>query len=387
MEPRFRQSASDGAARAGEFAAGHGVFSTPNFMPVGTQGSVKGIDVERLKETGAEIMLVNTYHLWLRPGSEAVQALGGIHKFSGWQGPILSDSGGFQVYSLKSIRRLAEEGVEFKSYLDGSKRLLTPEKSIQIQEELGVDIAMALDECPAAGLERNEVERSLEMTTRWAKRCLAARKRSDMALFGITQGGVYPELRERAAAELSEMEFDGMAIGGVSVGEPKEKTYEILSYHAAQLPAGKIRYLMGVGTPQDIVYAVHCGIDLFDCVIPTRAGRCGRAYVRGEAPYLNLRNAKYQRDSRPLEEGCSCVACRNYSRAYINHLFKAYEMLGPQLLSLHNVTHYMSLMREIREAIREGRFESLYQAEQRRWRSFQSETDESGSELVEDSYV
>ncbi|NLF25808.1 MAG: tRNA guanosine(34) transglycosylase Tgt [Deltaproteobacteria bacterium] len=368
MVTRFTQICSDGAARSGEFSTTHGVFETPNFMPVGTQATVKGVDSERLKELGAQIILVNTYHLWLRPGPEVVSALGGVHKFCAWQGPILSDSGGFQVFSLKDTRHLAEEGVEFKSYLDGAKYLLTPEKSIAIQEQLGVDIAMVLDECPAAGLSYDEVSRSLDLTIRWAQRSLAARKNKNMAVFGITQGGVFPELRARAAAQLSEMDFDGMAIGGVSVGEEKDKVHEVLSYHAAQLPQHKIRYLMGVGTPEDMVFAVKHGVDLFDCVIPTRAGRCGRAYVRGEQPYINLRNAKYQRDEDPLDLSCRCLACRNYSRAYISHLFRTREMLGPQLLSVHNLTHYQELMQAMRQAIRNHTFEDLYQHERQRWK-------------------
>lgn len=369
----YRQTASDGKARQGEMRTGHGVVQTPNFMPIATRGSVKGVDVERLKECGAQIMLVNTYHLWLRPGSPVVRSVGGIHAFSAWRGPILSDSGGFQVYSLQDIRRLTEAGVEFRSHIDGAKCFLSPELSIQIQEELGVDIAMVLDECPAAGQPRDAVERSLELTLRWAKRSLDARRKPGTAVFGITQGSCYPELRARAAEELGALDFDGMAIGGLSVGEPKDKMYEVLSYHVDQLPAGKVRYLMGVGTPEDIVQAVHEGVDLFDCVIPTRSGRFGRAYVSGEKPYLNIKNAAYQTEDRPIDPECSCFCCRTYSRAYLNHLFKVGEMLGPQMLSVHNLSHYLSLMARIREAIAGGQFEALYRQEKARWRGVEGD--------------
>ncbi len=363
----FRQTAVDGKARAGEFQARSGVFSTPNFMPVATRGSVKGVDTERLKECGAQIMLVNTYHLSLRPGSSVVQQLGGIHRFCAWDGPILSDSGGFQVYSLQDIRKLSEDGVEFRSHLDGAKHFLSPERSIEIQEELGVDIAMVLDECPRSGLSHQDVEKSLAMTLRWANRSLAARKKSDTAVFGITQGSTYRDLRTQAAEVLGAGEFDGLAIGGLSVGESKDKMYEVLSYHVQQLPAGKIRYLMGVGTPRDIIEAVLNGVDLFDCVLPTRSGRFGRAYVSGDEPYLNIRNAAFYNQDAPVDPKCSCFCCRKYSRAYLHHLFKVGEMLGPQLLSIHNLAFYLSFMARIREAIREGRFEGFYNEEKTRW--------------------
>jgi queuine tRNA-ribosyltransferase len=357
----------DGKARCGRYATAHGTFDTPNFMPVGTRGSVKGVDCERLRECGSQITLVNTYHLWLRPGPALVEKLGGIHNFTGWHGPILSDSGGYQVFSLKGIRKLSEEGVEFRSHLDGSKHFLTPEGAIGIQEQLGVDIAMVLDECPAGGLPHNEVLSSLELTIRWAKRSLAARKKDTTCIFGITQGGVHRDLRSRAAIELSELNFDGMAIGGLSVGEPKPGMYEVLSYHVDQLPSSKIRYLMGVGTPQDIVQAVFEGVDLFDCVMPTRAGRFGRAFINGEEPFINIKNSQFISSSEPLDRSCQCVACRNYSRGYLHHLIKSGEMLGPQLLSIHNLTHYLSLMKRIREAIKAGTFGELHAAEMRRW--------------------
>lgn len=365
---RFSCIATCDDARRGMFTTSHGTFDTPNFMPVGTRASVKGVDCERLKETGAQITLVNTYHLWLRPGHEEIKRLGGIHRFCNWEGPILSDSGGFQIFSLQGIRKLSEAGVEFRSHIDGSAQFLSPEKAIEIQEALGVDIAMVLDECPAADMDYAAVEKSLEMTHRWAVRCLDARQQPDRtAVFGITQGGMHRDLRTRSAEYLSSLPFDGLAIGGLSVGEPKPVMYEVLSYHVSQLPQTGIRYLMGVGTPQDIVEAVSRGIDLFDCVMPTRAGRFGRAYVRGDTPYLNIKNAVYRDDAAPLDASCSCLACRAYSRAYIHHLFRVDEMLGPILLSVHNLTHYLDLMQTIRSSIAEGNFEALYAKEHARW--------------------
>ncbi|MBX7137343.1 MAG: tRNA guanosine(34) transglycosylase Tgt [Oligoflexia bacterium] len=367
MPGTFQINKTSGLSRLGKFTTSNGSFETPNFMPVGTRGSVKGVDIERLAEAGAQIMLVNTYHLWLKPTAPIVRGLGGIHKFTGWQGPILSDSGGFQVFSLKSIRKISEEGVEFRSHIDGAKCFLSPEISIQTQEELGVDIAMVLDECPAGGCDFGYFERSLAMTQRWAARSLAARRKETTSIFGITQGGSHRELRTRAAQEIGALDFDGVAIGGLSVGEPKSEMYEVLSYHPQQLPAAKIRYLMGVGTPEDIVEAVRNGVDLFDCVMPTRAGRFGRAFINADEPTLNIKNSKNQNDTAPLDQNCSCLACRHHSRGYLHHLFKVGEMLGPQLLSIHNLTHYLSLMRSIREALAEDRFEALYREIQSRW--------------------
>jgi queuine tRNA-ribosyltransferase len=356
--------------RLGTLQTTHGLIETPNFMPVGTKATVKGIDVERLRESGAQITLVNTYHLWLRPGPERIQKLGGIQKFSGWHGPILSDSGGYQVFSLKGMRKLSEEGVEFQSHLDGSKQFLSPEKAVWIQETLGVDIAMVLDECPSPGQPIEDLKRSLDMTHRWAARCLAARAHPDKTqLFGITQGGGHRSLRTESAQILSEMPFNGMAIGGLSVGEPKEVMYDVLSYHPSQLPANKVRYLMGVGTPEDIVTAVKFGVDIFDCVMPTRSGRFGRAFIRGEEPFINIRNTKFALDDTPLDPTCHCVACRNYSKAYLHHLFKVDEMLGPQMLSAHNIYHYLQLMRDVRAAIKAGTFEELYQRIKATWAS------------------
>lgn len=364
----FSLTHSSSSARCGLATCHHGTFETPNFMPVGTKASVKGIDVERLKEAGTQITLVNTYHLWLRPGHETIKKLGGIHKFSAYDGPILSDSGGYQVFSLESLRKITEEGVEFRSHLDGTQLLLTPELSVQIQEALGVDIAMAFDECPPAAAPYDILASSLERTIRWEKRCLSARSREETALFGITQGGRFKELRTSSAQQLSELPFDSFAIGGLSVGEPKEVMYEVLSYHPEQLPHSKIRYLMGVGTPEDIITAVSYGVDLFDCVMPTRSGRFGRAFVSGAEPYLNIRNARFGSDADPLDSQCVCVACRNYSRAYLHHLFRSEEMLGPQLLSLHNVTYYLNFLRTIRDSIQNSTFHELYRNEKIRWK-------------------
>lgn len=367
MSSRYTLQTSHGKARRGSFRARSGVFQTPTFMPVGTRASVKGVDVERLAECGASVMLVNTYHLWLRPGHERIKRLGGIHAFTAWKGPILSDSGGFQVFSLKSIRTITEEGIEFRSHLDGSKQFLSPEKSIEIQQTLGVDIAMALDECPPSDLDFAAFDRSLDMTLRWAKRSLAARTDPEMCMFGITQGGCHKDLRTKSAQQISEIPFDGYAIGGLSVGEPKASMYEVLSYHPDQLPASHLRYLMGVGTPEDIIEAVSQGVDIFDCVMPTRSGRFGRVFVNEDPPFFNIKNARFAEDTRPIDSQCHCLACRLYSRAYIQHLFKTGEMLGPQLASIHNLTHYLSFMGRIRTAIEDGSFSNLYGEIKSRW--------------------
>jgi queuine tRNA-ribosyltransferase len=365
---RYTLKKMSGKARRGSFRTRAGTFETPIFMPVGTRGSVKGVDVERLAELGTQIMLVNTYHLWLRPGHERVKAVGGIHAFTGWKGPILSDSGGYQVFSLKSIRTLTEEGIEFRSHIDGTKQFLSPEGSINVQQTLGVSIAMALDECPASTMDYAAYEKSLEMTYRWAKRSLAARTDPEMCLFGITQGGCHKDLRTRAAEQICGLPFDGLAIGGLSVGEPKEAMYETLSYHVDQLDKERIHYLMGVGTPEDIIEAVSQGVDIFDCVMPTRSGRFGRVFVDNDPPFFNIKNSRFAEDTGPLDPTCTCVACRNYSRAYINHLFKVGEMLGPQLASIHNLTHYLSLMKRIRESIEDETFEQLYALIKGRWK-------------------
>lgn len=367
MSTKYELKRKDGAARRGLFRTRSGTFETPTFMPVGTRASVKGVDVQRLAECGASVMLVNTYHLWLRPGEQRIKTLGGIHRFTGWSGPILSDSGGFQVFSLKGIRKISEEGVEFRSHLDGSKRFLSPEISIGVQQSLGVDIAMALDECPASTLDKVALDKSLDMTLRWAKRSLDARLDESMCLFGITQGGCYRELRTKSAEAISQIPFDGYAVGGLSVGEPKESMYAVLEYHVDQLPAAKIRYLMGVGTPEDIIEGVSRGIDIFDCVMPTRSGRFGRIFVNDTPPFYNIKNSQYCEDLQPLDPTCECFACRTYSRAYVHHLFKVGEMLGPQLASIHNLTHYLTLMKEIRGSIERGVLNDLYRTVKARW--------------------
>lgn len=369
MMTRLIVKTRDGLARRSSFSVRAGVFETPTFMPVGTRASVKGVDVERLAACGAKVMLVNTYHLWLRPGEERIHRLGGIHSFTGWNGPILSDSGGFQIFSLKGIRKITEEGVEFRSHLDGSKRFLSPEISIGVQQKLGVDIAMALDECPASTLDKKALETSLDMTLRWARRSLDARSDSTMCLFGITQGGCHSDLRAKSAESISALPFDGYAIGGLSVGEPKRAMYEVLSYHVEQLPDSHIRYLMGVGTPEDIIEAVSRGVDIFDCVMPTRSGRFGRIFVNDAPPFYNIKNSHFAEDLAPLDPSCSCFACRTYSRAYIHHLFKVGEMLGPQLASIHNLTHYLSFMESIRNSIEQGTFMELYHLIKTRWAS------------------
>jgi queuine tRNA-ribosyltransferase len=366
----FKILSNHGTARVGEFTTLHGSFSTPNFMPVATRGAVKGIDSDKLSQLGAEVILVNTYHLWLRPGEEVVAKLGGVHKFSGWGKTILSDSGGYQVFSLSQMRKITEDGVQFRSQLDGSQLFLTPEVAIEVQETLGVDIAMMFDECPPAEADFEYHKASLARTLRWGARAQKARKKSDKThLFGITQGGLFKELRGHSAEEIARLNFDGNAIGGLSVGETPHQMYEVLSYHVEQLPREKIRYLMGVGTPRDIVIAVSLGIDLFDCVMPTRAGRFGRAFLMSEAPYLNIKNSKYARDKEALEDNCGCPTCQKYSRAYLNHLFKVDEMLGPILLTQHNLWLYLNLMRKIRHSISEGKLELLTQDIKRLWES------------------
>lgn len=367
MRTRYELLSEDGRARRGRLHTIRGVVETPQFMPVGTQGTVKGIDVERLKVCGATMILANTYHLLLRPGPERIAALGGIHRFTGWEGPILSDSGGFQVFSLTALRKLTEDGVTFRSHLDGREIHLSPETSIATQEQFGVTVAMAFDECPPADGARELIAAAVARTNRWARRSLAARTREDVSLFGITQGAGDRELRTQSAEDLSTLPFDGMAIGGLSVGEPTSVMYDVLSYHPTQLPRDKVRYLMGVGTPRDIVEAVGCGVDLFDCVMPTRSGRTGRAYLSTE-PFINIRNARFATDEGPLDPHCSCLACRRHSRAYLHHLFRCEEMLGPILLSIHNVHFYLALMQDIREAIAGGRFTELRERYVQLWK-------------------
>jgi queuine tRNA-ribosyltransferase len=344
----FRLLASDGAARRGEIVTRHGTIQTPVFMPVGTLASVKALTTEHLRQLGPEIILNNTYHLMLRPGVDLLENLGGVHRFMNWDRAVLSDSGGFQVYSLASIRKVREEGVEFRSHIDGSAHFLSPETSIDIQQRMGVDVAMAFDECPAYGMAHAEVERSMELTHRWARRSLAARTGAS-ALFGIVQGGIHHDLRKRSAEEIGAIDFDGVAIGGVSVGEPKEEMLDVMRFTAPLLPADKPRYLMGVGTPEDLLDGVAAGIDMFDCVMPTRNARNGSLFTsRGK---VAIKNARYAADQRPLDPGCSCLTCRTVSRAYLRHLYITGEIAAMVYNTIHNVSFYLDLMRGIRHSI------------------------------------
>lgn len=350
----WRALGHDGAARAGVLTTAHGEVATPVFMPVGTAGTVKAMTADAVRATGASIVLGNTYHLMLRPGSERVASLGGLHRFMDWPGPILTDSGGFQVMSLAGMRKLDEDGVTFRSHVDGTPHRLTPERSTAIQHDLDATITMAFDECTKFPATEAEAAASMRLSMRWASRSRAAfRARPGYGQFGIVQGGVYQDLRQESAASLSEIGFEGYAIGGLAVGEGQEAMFAVLDGVMPVVPQSAPRYLMGVGTPSDIVGAVRRGVDMFDCVMPTRAGRTGRAYV--EMGTLNLRNARHAADPAPLEEGCPCPACARHSRAYLHHLFRTEEMLGPMLLTWHNLTYYAGLMRGLRAAILEGR--------------------------------
>lgn len=346
-----------GQARAGVITTPHGKIETPVFMPVGTQGTVKGMTKEQLVELGSEIILGNTYHLHLRPSDELIAKFGGLHKFMNWEKPILTDSGGFQVFSLGHLRKITEEGVAFSSHIDGSKRFLSPEKSIEIQNNLGSDIVMLFDECPPGASSKEYLIPSIERTTRWAKRCVEYHKRPDeQGLFAIVQGGIYEELRDKSFNELSEMDesFSGYAIGGLAVGEKKDDMYRILKHITPKLPENKPRYLMGVGEPLDMLEAVENGVDMMDCVQPTRIGRHGTVFTKYGR--LVIKNASYAEDDRPLDEGCNCYVCRNYKRGYIRHLIKAGEMLGQILTTYHNLYFLVNLMKDARKAILEDRF-------------------------------
>lgn len=343
----------DTGARAGVFHTPHGDIQTPVFMPVGTQATVKTMTPEELKACNAQIILSNTYHLYLRPGHELVKEAGGLHGFMNWDRPILTDSGGFQVFSLGDLRKIKEEGVEFRSHIDGSKHLFTPESVMEIENALGADIIMAFDECAPYPASYDYVQKSSDRTFRWLERCKAAHKREDQALFGIIQGGMYRELREKSARDITSIDLPGYAIGGLSVGEPAEKMYEMLDYTTPLMPKHKPRYLMGVGAPENLIEGVIRGIDMFDCVLPTRIGRNGTVFTKEGK--LVIRNAEYARDFRPMEEGCQCYACQNYSRAYIRHLIKAGEVLGIRLTTIHNIHFLTNLMAELRQAILEDR--------------------------------
>jgi queuine tRNA-ribosyltransferase len=345
-------------ARLGVLTTAHGEINTPVFMPVGTQGTVKAISTDELRSIGAEIILGNAYHLYLRPGLNVIEKAGGLHKFMGWDRPILTDSGGYQIFSLATLRKLTDEGAEFSSHIDGSKHFITPEKAIDIQRILGSDIIMILDECVHYPAARDYVEQSLSLTTRWARRsreyCGRLPDSGKQLLFGIVQGSTYLDLRKKAVEDLIEIGFDGYAIGGVSVGEPENLIHEVAAYTASLLPQDKARYAMGLGNPPDIIEAIANGIDMFDCVVPTRNGRNGQAFIWDG--YIQLRNAEYKEDFRPIDETCDCFACRNHTRSYIRHLFNTEELLGLRLVSLHNLHFYVKLIKLSREAIREDRF-------------------------------
>ncbi|MBN1424871.1 tRNA guanosine(34) transglycosylase Tgt [Candidatus Fermentibacteria bacterium] len=345
--------AEDGPARAGVLHTAHGDVPTPVFMPVGTQATVKGLDVHDLRCTDAPIVLGNAYHLYLRPGHDLIAALGGLHRFMAWDRAILTDSGGYQILSLGDLRRIDENGAEFKSHLDGSRHLITPEKAMEIQYALGSDIAMVLDECPPYPVNREDAERSAQLSLRWASRCLD-RASPDQAVFGIVQGSVYHDIRAWHAEALAALPFAGIALGGLAVGEPRDETMGIMERIAPLLPRNKPRYAMGMGPPEDLVEGITRGIDMFDCVVPTRNGRRGTAYTaRGK---VIIKNARHAMDERPLDETCPCRVCTTYSRAYLRHLFASGELLGPRLVSLHNVSFFVRMMRDARDSIISGRF-------------------------------
>ncbi len=344
---------TDGKARRGRITFPRGSIETPAFMPVGTYGTVKGVLPRDIEELGAEIVLGNTFHLMLKPGTEIIQAHGDLHDFMQWQKPILTDSGGFQVFSLGKLRKITEEGVHFRSPHDGAKVFMGPEESMQVQKELGSDIVMIFDECTPYPATFSEAEKSMELSLRWAKRSREAHGDSPAALFGIIQGGMYPDLRKRSLEGLEEIGFDGMAIGGLSVGEPKEEMLKTLNYLPALMPENKPRYLMGVGKPEDLVEGVRRGVDMFDCVMPTRNARNGHFFT--DEGVVKIRNAKHKTDTRPIEEGCDCYACQHFSRSYLNHLDRSGEMLGAMLGSIHNLRHYQRLMAGLRQAIEEGK--------------------------------
>jgi queuine tRNA-ribosyltransferase len=354
----FTLLARDGAARRGRMATAHGIVETPAFMPVGTAATVKAMRPEDVAATGAQIILGNTYHLMLRPTAERVAELGGLHKFMNWPGPVLTDSGGFQVMSLAKLRKLSESGVTFSSHLDGARFELTPERAIEIQHLLGADITMAFDECTPFPAEEAAAQSSMELSMRWAERSKAAyRARPGHALFGIVQGSIYPELRRRSAAALRQIGFDGYAVGGLAVGEGQSTMFAVLDETVPALPEGRPRYLMGVGKPDDLIGAVRRGIDMFDCVLPTRSGRTAQAFTRRGT--LNLRNARHAADPRPLDAECGCVACTGYSRAYLHHVVRAGEILAAMLLTTHNLRYYQDLMAGMRGAIAAGTLDAF----------------------------
>ena len=369
MTLSWQHEAQDGAARAGVLHTAHGEVPTPVFMPVGTAGTVKAMTADAVRATGARMVLGNTYHLMLRPGAERIARLGGLHRFMDWHGPILTDSGGFQVMSLSGLRKMDADGVTFQSHVDGSRHRLTPERSVEIQHLLGADVTMCFDECTPFPATHEQAATSMRLSMRWAARSRAAFvPRPGHGLFGIVQGSVFPDLRAESVTALTNIGFEGYAVGGLAVGEGQEAMFTTLECTTPLLPTDKPRYLMGVGTPSDLIGAVRRGIDMFDCVMPTRSGRTGRAYTRGGV--INIRNARHAEDNRPLDPACACPACRGHSRAYLHHLFKANEMLGPMLLTWHNIQYYQDLMAELRAGILAGdlagtaaRIEAGWQAE------------------------
>jgi queuine tRNA-ribosyltransferase len=363
----FSLAATDGKARTGSMRFPRGEVATPAFMPVGTYGTVKGLTPEQVRGTGADILLGNTFHLMLRPGTETINVHGDLHDFIGWERPILTDSGGFQVFSLGEMRKISEKGVTFSSPVDGAKIFLGPESAIDVQHKLGSDIIMVFDECTPYPATREQARESMELSMRWADRCKQAHGEHPSALFGIVQGGMYADLREESLDGLVKLGFDGYALGGLSVGEPKQEMREVIAHCGDKLPEDKPRYLMGVGTPQDIVYAVSQGIDMFDCVMPTRNAR--NAHIFTSKGLLRLRNQRYRRDTRPLDENCGCYTCQNFSRAYLYHLDKCREMLGAQLNTIHNLHYYQDLMAGLRGAIQAGelaQFIAQFEADQTR---------------------
>jgi len=370
---QFRVAATDGLARAGVLTLGHGEVATPAFMPVGTYGTVKAMSPRELEEVGARIVLGNTFHLWLRPGLAAIERHGGLHRFMGWPRPILTDSGGFQVFSLGELRKVSEEGVAFQSPVNGDRLFLTPEEAMRIQRVLDSDIAMVFDECTGYPATHDEAARSMQLSLRWAKRSKHAFQGSANALFGIVQGGMHEDLRDESTGALAEVGFDGYAIGGVSVGEPKEEMERIVAHAAPRLPAAAPRYLMGVGTPEDLAHAVSHGIDMFDCVLPTRNARNGWLFTRSGD--VKIKNARHREDTGPLDPRCACYTCRNFSRAYLHHLHRAREILGARLNTVHNLHYYLELMAAMREAIAGGRL--------RQWRQGFLAERASGGEIEE----
>jgi queuine tRNA-ribosyltransferase len=351
---QFDLIATDGAARRGRLHLAHGTVDTPAFMPVGTYGTVKAMSPDELKKLGAQIVLGNTFHLWLRPGLEVIETFGGLHKLMGWDGPILTDSGGFQVFSLGALRKITEEGVRFASPINGDRLFLTPEESMRIQRTLNSDIVMIFDECTPYPADHKQAADSMQLSLRWAERSKKAHEGNPNALYAIVQGGMYEDLRDQSLTALNDIGFDGFAIGGLSVGEPKDDMRRILLHTAPQLPQDKPRYLMGVGTPEDMVEAVSAGIDQFDCVLPTRNARHGIVFTRlGD---LRIKNARFRHDPAPLDAECSCYACREFSRAYVHHLIRCGEILGARLTTLHNLHYYQQLMAEMRLAIETGQF-------------------------------